>query len=415
LKVIEKLQNHGFKTYIVGGYVRDALLGRQSPDCDICTSANSGQIKKIFKKYICVGEKHGTITVQSDNKWVEVTTLRIDGTYSNNRHPDKIEFTDDIEIDLSRRDFTVNAMAYSPFSSESEQIIDIFHGISDLKNKIIRCVRDPNLRFQEDALRILRAIRFSSYLDFDIESCTYNAILNNLELLKKLSKERITQEFLKILAHPTRIELLIKTEIFQTIFNVKFKNKVDKNSYKSSFILTKKYFSNLIDSLIYFIFELYLMSEISLYDLSSKIFEVLKINKSDKLIILKIIENLNLRVPVNFLGIKLLINEIGQSNFEKLIKIQKNITQTYSTRKELSKLKLIEYKYRVIIKKKQPIFMKDLSITGKYLQKIGYHDKQIGQILDCLLEFVTWLPENNTDEYLKKILSDPIDLLRNSE
>lgn len=193
---INLLQSAGFEAYAVGGCVRDSLLGKTPNDWDITTSAKPENMKSVFADFHCIdtGIKHGTVTVVIDGEPLEITTFRLDGEYEDNRHPKSVTFTSDLGADLGRRDFTVNAMAYSKMTGT----IDLFGGQNDLKNKIIRCVGDPDRRFNEDALRILRALRFASALDFEIEEKTAQSLLKNCALLGNISEERIAKELLKL-------------------------------------------------------------------------------------------------------------------------------------------------------------------------------------------------------------------------
>lgn len=193
---INLLQSAGFEAYAVGGCVRDSLLGKTPNDWDITTSAKPEDMKSVFADFHCIdtGIKHGTVTVVIDGEPLEITTFRLDGEYEDNRHPKSVTFTSDLGADLGRRDFTVNAMAYSKMTGT----VDLFGGQNDLKNKIIRCVGDPDRRFNEDALRILRALRFASALDFEIEEKTAQSLLKNRALLENISEERIAKELLKL-------------------------------------------------------------------------------------------------------------------------------------------------------------------------------------------------------------------------
>ena len=193
---INLLQSAGFEAYAVGGCVRDSLLGKTPNDWDITTSAKPEDMKSVFADFHCIdtGIKHGTVTVVIDGEPLEITTFRLDGEYEDNRHPKSVTFTSNLGADLGRRDFTVNAMAYSKMTGT----VDLFGGQNDLKNKIIRCVGDPDRRFNEDALRILRALRFASALDFDIEEKTAQSLLKNRALLGNISEERIAKELLKL-------------------------------------------------------------------------------------------------------------------------------------------------------------------------------------------------------------------------
>lgn len=193
---INLLQSAGFEAYAVGGCVRDSMLGKTPNDWDITTSAKPEDMKSVFADFHCIdtGIKHGTVTVVIDGEPLEITTFRLDGEYEDNRHPKSVTFTSNLGADLGRRDFTVNAMAYSKMTGT----VDLFGGQNDLKNGIIRCVGDPDRRFNEDALRILRALRFASALDFEIEEKTAQSLLKNRALLGNISEERIAKELLKL-------------------------------------------------------------------------------------------------------------------------------------------------------------------------------------------------------------------------
>lgn len=196
-EILDKIEEHNFTAYLVGGAVRDFLLGKIPSDYDISTSAKPNEIEEIFKNYIenLLGKEFGTITIRYKSYRVEITSYRIEKPYIKNRKPSRVIFTEDLHEDLARRDFTINAMALS----SRGDIIDIFSSREDLKNKLIRSVGDPRLRIREDALRILRAIRFSGQLNFKIEENLYKEIEKNRDLLNNISKERIASEFNKIL------------------------------------------------------------------------------------------------------------------------------------------------------------------------------------------------------------------------
>ena len=214
-QTLTKLHTSGYEAYAVGGCVRDALLGRPIGDYDITTSATPRQIKRLFRRSIDTGIEHGTVTVLIGDDKCEVTTYRLDGTYTDRRRPDSVTFASSLAEDLKRRDFTINALAYS----DETGIIDMYDGISDLESRIIRCVGEPRHRFGEDALRMLRAIRFSAQLSFDIEPLTYEAINALASTTSYVSKERIYVELSKILIsdHPEYISLVHDTGISRYI------------------------------------------------------------------------------------------------------------------------------------------------------------------------------------------------------
>lgn len=209
--IIGKIREHGFEAFAVGGCVRDTLLSRTPEDWDITTSARPEEVKGIFQKTVDTGIEHGTVTVIKNHSGYEVTTYRIDGEYRDCRHPDSVEFTSNLKEDLKRRDFTINAMAYS----HETGIVDAFGGMEDLKAGVIRCVGNPMDRFTEDALRILRAIRFAAQLDFEIEEETYGAVAQIAPNLKMVSKERIQVELTKLLLsdHTEKIAMVEETGI----------------------------------------------------------------------------------------------------------------------------------------------------------------------------------------------------------
>ena len=207
--ILKELRDHGYEAFAVGGCVRDTLLGRVPGDWDITTSAKPEEVKAVFGHTIDTGLQHGTVTVMRDHVGYEITTYRIDGEYEDGRHPKEVEFTSDLKEDLQRRDFTINAMAYS----HETGIVDVFGGMEDLERRVIRCVGTATERFTEDALRILRAIRFSAQLNFAIEKETWDALSEIAPNLAHVSKERIQVELTKTLlsAHPEHIRMTKET------------------------------------------------------------------------------------------------------------------------------------------------------------------------------------------------------------
>lgn len=231
--IIDNIRSHGYEAFIVGGCVRDAVLGRIPGDWDITTSAKPEQVKEIFGKTVDTGLKHGTVTIIKHGSGYEVTTYRIDGEYLDGRHPETVEFTPDLREDLKRRDFTINAMAYS----HETGIVDEFEGMEDLKRRVIRCVGCAKDRFTEDALRILRAVRFAAQLDFVIEDETYKAIAEIAPNLVHVSKERIQVELTKLLLsdHPEKIWMVDATGIAEYVtpgFTEVFKRELERGSFR---------------------------------------------------------------------------------------------------------------------------------------------------------------------------------------
>ncbi len=210
-EVIQGLQAGGFRAFLVGGCVRDLLRGQLPKDFDVASSAKPADVQKLFKKVIPTGIEHGTVTIVVRGVHVEVTTFRAEAEYVDGRRPSKVEFHEDIEADLGRRDFTMNAIAWDPVSKE---LVDPFFGQVDLQAGIVRCVRDAMERFLEDGLRPLRAVRFATVLDFQLEPITEAAITQTLHVFRKVAQERVHQEFVKLLLAPSAtrgLELLRRT------------------------------------------------------------------------------------------------------------------------------------------------------------------------------------------------------------
>ena len=198
--LISRLEEAGFSAYAVGGCVRDSLMSKQPHDWDLCTSARPEEMLRVFRgeHVVETGLKHGTLTVVLRHVPYEITSFRTEGAYSDHRHPDSVSFVRDVAGDLSRRDFTVNAMAYSP----REGLVDLFGGQEDLSRRVIRCVGNPEERFREDALRILRALRFAAAFDFSLDPATSDALRLLAPTLENVAAERIREELLKLLCGP---------------------------------------------------------------------------------------------------------------------------------------------------------------------------------------------------------------------
>ena len=232
--IIERIEKNGFEAFAVGGCIRDSLLGRVPNDWDIATSAKPEDIMNIFDNTVETGIEHGTVTVVIDKEPYEVTTYRIDGDYTDGRHPDSVEFTENIEEDLSRRDFTINAMAYN----NSTGLVDVFGGREDLENRVIRCVGNPKKRFEEDALRMMRGIRFSAQLGFSIEKDTFKAIEEMADSISAVSIERINVEFTKtLMSDAKKIMIYHETGILKNVLPELYT--VEKENIKGDFSIEK--------------------------------------------------------------------------------------------------------------------------------------------------------------------------------
>lgn len=402
--ILEKFNSNGFEAFIVGGCVRDSLLNKKPQDYDITTNAFPEKIEELFDKTIPTGIKHGTVTVLIDKNPYEVTTYRVDGEYLNNRKPKDVKFVSNIEEDLSRRDFTINAMAYSPYLGFK----DCFNGKDDLKNKLIRCVGDPDKRFSEDALRMLRAIRFSCQLNFKIEKLTAESIRKNFKLIKNISMERIQSEFTKIILSndPDKGLMLLRKLGFSDFLIEEFKSLKLINCYDVYDDIHDTY--GLINSLPKKL-------HVRLAGLFYKVFNsenavekcrtILKKLKYDNNTIndtCNLVENIN-NISCNMTRkkLKLLINSVGTENIFDLLDLQKSYL-SYMDEYDTECIDILKNRVYDILASKEPIFIKDLAITGNDLiTELNYKpEKNIGVILNFLLENVMQTPELNNKEDL---------------
>ncbi|MFR1314613.1 MAG: CCA tRNA nucleotidyltransferase [Clostridium perfringens] len=402
--ILEKFNSNGFEAFIVGGCVRDSLLNKKPQDYDITTNAFPEKIEELFDKTIPTGIKHGTVTVLIDKNPYEVTTYRVDGEYLNNRKPKDVKFVSNIEEDLSRRDFTINAMAYSPYLGFK----DCFNGKEDLKNKLIRCVGDPDKRFSEDALRMLRAIRFSCQLNFKIEKLTAESIRKNFKLIKNISMERIQSEFTKIILSndPDKGLMLLRKLGFSDFLIEEFKSLKLINCYDVYDDIHDTY--GLINSLPKKL-------HVRLAGLFYKVFNsenavekcrtILKKLKYDNNTIndtCNLVENIN-NISCNMTRkkLKLLINAVGTENIFDLLDLQKSYL-SYMDEYDTECIDILKNRVSDILASKEPIFIKDLAITGNDLiTELNFKPgKNIGVILNFLLENVMQTPELNNKEDL---------------
>ncbi|MBR2152445.1 MAG: CCA tRNA nucleotidyltransferase [Clostridia bacterium] len=373
--ILTELKNKGYNAYLVGGCVRDAIMGNIPNDYDITTSALPNEIQKVFenRKTLDVGIKHGTITVFTDaGRQVEVTTYRTDGEYKDNRHPENVTFVNNIEADLSRRDFTVNALAYN----HQDGFVDIFGGKQDIENKIIRCVGDPDTRFNEDALRILRGLRFASTLNFNIENNTAESIKNNAELLQNVSVERLFIELKKMLVGEnfaniskefSQVMIIVLPELLQSAgdVNLSFERvSAFKNDFINQFALL---FCNGNDN------------DVVLAE------QCLRRLNSDKKTIRFVKELLN--ALINFdaeLSVKHIINKLGYENAERYFKLKVYLDVENSKNFENSLAILFQ-----IRDNNECVFIEDMAIGGKDLIDVGISaNKNMGEVLNHLFEMV---------------------------
>lgn len=413
-ELISILHNKGHSAYLVGGCVRDIIMGRTPHDYDICTSATPDEMLEIFKdfKVIETGLKHGTLTVMYNNKPYEITTYRIDGEYKDNRRPESVEFTTDLIKDLSRRDFTINAIAYN----DNEGYIDPFNGIKDIENKTIRCVGEPNDRFNEDALRILRAIRFSAQLGFNIEFYTRCYIFKNKSLLSNISAERINSEFCKIIMSDNiSVSLFNYIDVFSVFLTELskyyelrpdlFRRTVDFLKASGNCDLITK-LAILFNDLKYLNFydknfdELFGKSYHVKQDMSiiESLMKRLRFNNNTISSVCELIKyNFSYNIHNDSFSIKQALNKIGLEQFNRLLFIRNLHTDNHRY------LRDVKEKLDYIVQNHECYCLKDLQINGNDLKRLGFSEgKQIGDILKCTLEYVMWDNSKNTKDKLIK-------------
>ena len=384
--IINDIEGYGHEAYIVGGCVRDMLLGKEPKDWDITTNATPDRIKAFFKRTVDTGIKHGTVTVIMGKNTYEVTTYRLDGKYSDGRHPDKVEFSSLLEEDLKRRDFTINAMAFS----HKRGLVDLFNGVSDLKNARITCVGSPKERFDEDALRMLRAVRFAARLGFCIDEKTAKAIEELAPNLLKVSKERVWTELLGTLCsdNPEKIELLFDYGIAKYVSEsfayvsigediVKLKLLPMKKSLRLAFLLHKTE--------------------------KDKALSVLKELKSDNDTFTRV------RILLDFSAqdiskdryeIKKLLRRMGSDNFDDLLRLKAVINSD-----EVKRLKEISDVKEDIILKAEAFEIAHLDITGNDLISAGIEKgPKIGESLEYLLDKLMRGEVQNTKKELERLI-----------
>ncbi len=404
--ILNKFYDNNLEAFIVGGCVRDNLLGKIPHDYDITTNALPDKTASLFEKTIPTGIKHGTITVFINSNPFEVTTYRIDGKYLNNRKPENVEFVTNIKEDLARRDFTINALAYSPKLGFK----DFFNGKEDLKNKIIRCVGNPDKRFNEDALRILRAIRFSCQLNFEIEVETLNSIKKNFKLVKNISKERIRDEFSKILLSPYSFNGLYTLKdiglidlimpIFKENFNLD--NDTLKNNYKILSFTKGKLSSKLAA---------FILASCNFKDSKDLAENILKNLHYDNKTIketLILIDEFNTSLTLNRYQLKKLINKISKELIFDFIDLKRAFLKLNT--ESLNTINIIKESIQDILDKKEPLTIKDLAINGNILAKeLNLQpSKELGLLLNYLLDEILKNPNLNTYNALKKLAKNKI-------
>lgn len=386
--IINVLMENGYEAYAVGGCVRDSILGRTPGDWDITTSALPMQVKALFRRTIDTGIQHGTVTVMLGKNGYEVTTYRIDGKYEDSRHPKSVEFTSNLVEDLKRRDFTINAMAYN----DEHGIVDAFDGMGDLKRKIIRCVGKAHDRFDEDALRILRAVRFSAQLGFDIEDDTAKAAKELAPTLVKISRERIHTELNKLLLsdNPDYFSVVYDLGVMKIIIpeleNIDA-HKLDRIQHfikRTRAVLPERYAALLscVDA-----------------DTAGRILKGLKLDNATISMAAKLVKYYNMNPVLSEAAVRHYINEVGENDALRIVDFNISICGS-----ELNKGYTDMKKICVMVKERGDCTeLRNLKISGRDLMEAGFPaGKQLGEILQKLLCEVLDNPKFNEYNYLLK-------------
>jgi tRNA nucleotidyltransferase (CCA-adding enzyme) len=427
LTVLDTLQSNGYPSYLVGGCVRDFILNKQPKDYDICTRSLPEQVKALFPKVVDTGIKYGTVTVLTNGFPVEVTTFRKVVYNPDGPRATEIVYGTDTAADVRKRDFTINGLLF-----DGNQIIDYVGGESDLKNRIIRAIEDPNDRFGEDPLRMMRAIRFRCQLGFEIEPATLEAMGHQAKLAEKLSQERIRDELNKILlsAYPDEgFRLLHQTgllkqvlpelelchgfqqqnpyhsqDVFEHILTAVKNSPPELNLRWAALLhdIGKPDTFSLDENGIGHFYEHHLKS----CDLAETILNRLKFDrKSIRQVTILVREHMNLLKTMKRSALKRLINRVGAENYEALLELQIADVKRAKTTEEIEELHRVKARIQAILQKQEPLNLRELAINGDDLKALGIEPgKMMGRILRDLLEKVIDNPELNTRERLLDIV-----------
>jgi tRNA nucleotidyltransferase (CCA-adding enzyme) len=429
------LTDHGYEAYIVGGCVRDALLHVEPKDWDITTSASPEEVKQLFSHTVDTGIEHGTVTVLLDHEPYEVTTYRVDGKYEDHRRPSEVTFTKSLKEDLLRRDFTINAMAYN----DQEGLIDLYGGEEDLAKGLIRCVGVANQRFDEDALRILRALRFAARLDFTIEEETRLAMIAKKEFLRQISAERIREELTKILIsdHPellvmayelgiTKIILPEWDEMMETpqnnphhlysvgLHSLKGIQQIEPNVHLRYAMLLHDAGKPACKTTDEEGIDHFTKHPLKSKDIAREVLRRLKFDNETVKVVTTLVEWHDWRfmkvIDINKKAVRRLANKIGVDLCYQLFKVQHADIMAQSNYQKKQKLDILEKTKSLldeIVADQECITLKDLKLNGKDLIAMGVQPgKQIGVILNSLLDLVLEQPELNTEEALAEMAEE---------
>lgn len=433
--IIQTLQEHGYEAYAVGGCVRDSLLGREPGDWDITTSASPEETKKLFARTVDTGIEHGTVTVLLGKEGFEVTTYRIDGKYEDSRHPTEVIFTRNLREDLLRRDFTINAMAYN----DTEGIVDIFGGVDDLKRKIIRCVGNARERFGEDALRIMRGVRFAAQLGFSLEKETKEAMTELAPTLEKISAERIQTELVKLLVSDspelireayhlgiTAVILPEFDEMMRTGQETKY-HRYDVGEHTVQAVCNVP-----PDKVLRLTMLLHDVAKPEMKTVDAdgtahfkghdirgeqKAKEILRRLKFDNDTIHKVTKLVrwhDYRMPAEKKNVRKAMSKISAELFPMYLLVKRAdilAHSMYRREEELENLSGLQKCYEEIVADHECVSLKQLAVTGTDLIGIGMKPgKQIGEVLNELLRIVLEYPEFNNKEHLLRFVQNRFDI-----
>lgn len=422
--IIQTLETAGYEAYAVGGCVRDSMLGRRPADWDITTSALPEQVKTLFRRTIDTGIEHGTVTVMLEHEGFEVTTYRVDGEYRDHRHPSEVNFTGELREDLRRRDFTINAMAYN----EREGLVDAFGGAEDLEAGIIRCVGNAEERFGEDALRILRAVRFAAQLGFEIEDETAAAAGRLAENLRDISAERIQTELVKLLISPHPELLRTAWELGLTaVFLPEFDTAMKTEQHNPHHLYTVG--EHTLKALEFTEQDKALRLAVLFHDfgkpavkttedgvdhfhghaavssrMAGKIMRRLKFDNDTTDRVKRMVLYHDVRPKPEPRGVRRLMNRAGQDLFPELFQVMGAdiLAQSeYMRLEKLLNLEKVQMVYEEIVSRQDCVTLKDLSVTGSDLIAAGMKPgPEIGEVLRRMLDDVIEEPAHNKKEYL---------------
>lgn len=427
--ILNTLQNAGYEAYAVGGCVRDSILGRVPDDWDITTSAKPLEVKELFPKSFDTGIQHGTITVLINHVGYEVTTYRIDGEYEDGRHPKQVQFTPNLVEDLKRRDFTINAMAYN----DEEGLVDCFEGLKDIENKVIRCVGDPYERFNEDALRIMRAVRFAAQLGYDIDVTTKQAVRDLAPNLSKISVERINVELTKLLVskHPEMMRDLYELGITAIVLpEFDFTMETGQNNPHHCYNVGE----HTIHALMNVREDKVLRLAALLHDfgkpqckttgesgrdhfyghpavseeLAKAILRRLRYDNDTIAKVSRLVLYHDYRMGDGRKGTRRAMSKVGEDLFDMLLELQHAdiLAQSdYGREGKIENLSRVRKDVEAIRAQSECVSLKTLAVTGNDLIHAGMKPgKEIGETLTRLLEVVLENPERNTKEELLELV-----------